>query len=200
MIDIFKRKIVGICGTHGTGKSTILQGVKAAGYPVIETSLSREAQKKLGWEKLSEAEKSVDNMWALQSAIISAMAHRDYEIAKGKDIVTVERTPADIWAYTAMWCHRLGINELDDPRSILYREQCVFMMRNYAMLIQVPAIDDIPFVEEPNRADLKSRVFVGVTIDNFIWSGGFPCHKMTAITPALRAAEAVEVVHEAAKS
>ncbi len=183
--------IVGICGTHGTGKSTIIKGVKAAGYPVVETSIAREAQKALGWAVLSEAEKSVDNMWALQNAILHAMFLRDQTIHKSGMITVVERTPADVWAYTAMWCRRLNIDSLTDFTASMYKARCQSMAREYRLFLQVPMSDAVPFVEEPNRADLPSRLFVALSIDNFIWSGAWPTIKIKSTTPEERVAEAL---------
>jgi AAA domain-containing protein len=186
--------IVGLCGTHGTGKSTILQGVKAAGYNVIETSLSREAQKQLGWSTLSEAEKSEENMWMLQECIRFAMFNRDMAINRSKVVTLVERTPADVWAYTAMWCKRLDIDPFDNWHAKMYRARCQAMAREYAVFLQVPVAEEIPFVAEPNRADLPSRIFVGLTIDNFIWTGAWPSIKVRAVTPEARIAEAISAM------
>jgi len=186
--------VVGLCGTHGTGKSTILKGVKEAGFPVVEISLAREAQKALGWTVLSEAQKSVENMWLLQEAILHAMATRDDTIHKSGIVTLVERTPADVWAYTAMWCKRLDIDVYSDWHVRMYKARCQAMMRNYALFIQLPIIEEIAFVAEPNRADLPSRVFVELSIDNFIWSGGWASIKVRSTTPETRTAEAVSAI------
>jgi len=191
--------IVGLSGTHGTGKSTIIKGVKEAGYPVVETSLAREAQKALGWTVLSEAEKSVENMWLLQEAILSAMFIRDEAIHKSGIITLVERTPADVWAYTAMWCKRLDINTFENWHAKMYYARCQAMARNYALFLQVPIVEEVPFVAEPNRADLPSRIFVGTTIDNFIWNGAWPSSKIWAITPEARIADTVSAIRQLTK-
>ena len=47
------QRIVGLSGTHGTGKSTIINGVAELGYKVNQAQLARAAQKALGWETLS---------------------------------------------------------------------------------------------------------------------------------------------------
>ena len=95
-----KARIVGLCGTHGTGKSTIINGIRDLGYKVNQAQLSRSAQKALGWDTLSRAQESKANMWALQYAILNAMFDRDQEALSTGEIVLVERTPADVWAYT----------------------------------------------------------------------------------------------------
>ncbi len=187
--------VVGLCGTHGTGKSTILQSVKSAGFPSNETQLSRRAQAELGWDSLARAQDSADNMWALQNAIISAMAWRDVSIQTSKQLTIVERTPADAWAYTAMWCQRLNIDVFTDERALTYRSQCDALARqSYAKFIYVPAMDEVPFVADPHRADLPSRFFVASTIDNFLWSNELPTYKIKSSSPAGRASEALEVM------
>jgi predicted ATPase len=186
--------VVGLCGTHGTGKSTILQSVKAAGFPSNETQLSRKAQAELGWDSLARAQESADNMWKLQNAILSAMAWRDVEIQVSKKKTIVERTPADTWAYTSMWCNRLGIDVFTDRHAVAYRTQCIELARQYAKFVYVPPMDEIPFVADPHRADLASRQFVATTIDNFLWSNELPTYKIKSSSPAGRASEALEVM------
>ena len=44
------QRIVGLSGTHGTGKSTIINGVAELGYKVNQAQLARAAQKALGWD------------------------------------------------------------------------------------------------------------------------------------------------------
>jgi len=187
--------VVGLSGTHGTGKSTILQGVKAAGHPVVETSLSREAQKSLGWSALTEAEKSIENMWALQEAILFAMFNRDMTIHESKVLTLVERTPADVWAYTAMWCKRHDIDPFEDWHAKMYLERCQELARDYTLFIQVPITEDVQFVAEPNRADLPSRLFVETTIDNFIRYGALPSIKIKSTTPNNRIADTISAMH-----
>jgi predicted ATPase len=186
--------IVGICGTHGTGKSTILQGVKDFGYPTNETHISREAQRALGWDKLSIAGESVSNMWQLQNAILTAMDHRDEQISAARTPTIVERTPADVWAYTDMWCYRLGL-PLDDERVKEYYERCCKMSKRYAKFLVVEPNDKIPFVAEANRADLKSRMSVANAINDFIWSGTLPITLIKSTGRVERVAEAVAVMN-----
>ena len=185
--------IVGLSGTHGTGKSTMLNYALGQGYLVDQTQLSRSAQRQLGWDSLSRAQESVDNMWALQSAILDAMYDRDQKaLGIRNDVVLVDRTPADIWAYTAMWCKRLGIEYSGpnaDPRVVMYKQHCRDLAQRYSMFVVVPPVDAIPFVAEPNRADLESRKFVEDEINNFIIDGGLPYQMINTVERAHRASE-----------
>lgn len=189
--------IVGLFGTHGTGKSTVLKRAKLAGVTVQESSLSRSAQAALGWTELSEAGKSVENMWALQDAILAAMYDRDLAIAKSKILTLVERTPADMWAYTEMWCKRLGVDFVNDRKAISYKNQCRTMASNYRLFIQVPITKSVEFVPEPNRADLASRVDAEIAMREFALSGGLNFLKLATVGPEERATETIMAITQA---
>jgi hypothetical protein len=193
--------IIGICGTHGTGKSTILQAAKHGGYKVDESQLSRAAQKALGWDKLSRAEESFENMWALQNAVLNAMYDRDHHAVKSGELTVVERTPADAWAYAALWYSRLAEKfpeEAQDPVNdrleSLYTIKCRNMAGIYKMFVVVPPSNEIPFVEEPNRADAESRTFVERKIEQFLLHGQYPSHKIQYTSKEYRAAEIQSII------
>lgn len=170
--------IVGLCGTHGTGKSTILHAAKEAGFQVSEAQLSRTAQKALGWETLARAQESEENMWALQDAIAMAMYDRDQEIIKSGKLTLVERTPADVWAYTNLWVSRLRMSgkKVDEARLERYKNICRVQASRYAKYIVVEPCAEIAFVEEPNRADAESRKLVQDYINAFLWDGMLPSY------------------------
>ena len=184
--------IYGLTGTHGTGKTTLLNAVKKRGISVNEAQLSRTAQAKLGWDKLSYAQDSLENMWLLQNAILFAMLDRDEALSNLvlDGPVIVDRTPADAWAYTAMWLTRHGIDPLYDPEATIYRKTLESHARNYYRgFIFLPMRAEIPFVEEPNRADLKSRAFVDDSIKSFLKNNFLRTHTITELEPARRAVE-----------
>lgn len=183
--------ILGISGTHGTGKSTVTQALKNW-IQIDESQLSRSAQKSLGWDKLSIAGESVENMWALQEAILAAMYDRDIKLAASEYFIATERTPADVWAYTVMWCLRLGIDPLTDAHAQNYLGRCREMANRYYAFIIVPMTDAIPFVVDPNRADLKSREMVADIIDDFLDGGGHWTHTIFSTDRMERAREAVD--------
>lgn len=152
--------IIGLTGSHGTGKSTIIQGVKNLGLKVDESQLSRAAQKALGWSDLSPAQESEEQMWALQEAILGAMYDRDQRINESKQITLVDRTPADVWGYTMLWLMRLdAIGRANREHEFDFRKRCRVMASEYACHLVVPIKEEIPFVAESNRADFDSREF-----------------------------------------
>lgn len=180
--------ILGLSGTHGTGKSTILNGVSAAGYEVDFSQLSRSAQAALRWDRLSRAEESEENMWALQEAILGAMWDRDQAIIKSGRVTLVERSPADAWAYTLLWLHRLNLG-VDSRQAISYRNRCRDMATNYAKFILVRPESAIPFVAESARADEQSRNFVDSALSLFIQGGELPHHIIESVGADARIAE-----------
>lgn len=164
--------IYGLTGAHGTGKSTIIKGVKEFGVNVVESSLSRIAQANLGWKDLSPVEQSEENMWKFQEQILAAMFDRDIAILESRQLTLVDRTPADVWGYVALWSSRIG--KVDETRARVFKGQCRALAAKYAEFIFVPISEAIPFVAEPNRAGIDTRDFHEKEVAQFILSGGLP--------------------------
>lgn len=186
--------IIGICGTHGTGKSTILNGVEARGYPVNKAQISRTVQKALGWNSLTEAQHSVQNMWDLQETILCVMYDRDAEINKLGILTTVERTPADVWAYTEMWCTYHGIDPKTSQQATNFRARCLKMAESYARFIIVEPNEAVVFEPDPNRATQLTRKFVQSSINRFIGGASLPAYLIRGVTREERVAEAVSTI------
>lgn len=162
--------LLGLSGAHGTGKSTIIRGVKEFGVNVIESSLARNAQALLGWKDLKPAEESEEKMWEFQYAILDAMSLRDQTVLESRQYTLVDRTPADVWGYVALWSHRLGgANKL---RLWDFNNKCKNMAAVYDQHIVVPISEAIPFVAEPGRADEASREFHEKEVCHFIITSG----------------------------
>lgn len=189
--------LIGLSGTHGTGKSTVLQSVKHAGFSVSEVSLSRNAQKSLGWDTLSVAQESVDNMWALQDAVLAALQERDRAICESGELVLVERSPADLWAYLSMWCRAHQIDAAASPRVARYYDALARAALAYNTVIVIPTSDSVPFVQDPNRADFESREYVADTINNFLRQNEVSTHVMRQTSRGGRAVEAIAIMRQA---
>jgi len=170
--------VIGLCGSQGTGKTSILSGVERENFKVDRSQIARTAQKNLGWDSLSRVEESVENMHALQEAVLNAMYDRDKAINDSGTFTLVERTPADVWAYTQVWCDRLHININTDEWVLSYKQKCRNLANAYAHFVHVPITDKVKFVVDPNRADAKSRVDVDSYIKEFILSGGLNFHEL----------------------
>jgi hypothetical protein len=188
------KNVIGISGTHGTGKSTVVKGLIEKGLRVSPAQLSREAQQQLGWSTLAGALEKLDTMWQLQDAIFERMIARDTALTEP---TIVERTPADVWAYTQVWLERHGVDWKNDRRALDYLFSLGAHARErYAQVYVLPIRDAIPFVEEPNRADLQSRLPVSSNILHFIDSFKVPRHLIISLTPEERVSEVIEFLPE----
>jgi hypothetical protein len=181
--------IVALCGSHGTGKSTVIKEAIARGIKVSDAQLSRTAQAKLGWETLTRAQDSLENMWLLQNAVVHAMLERD-EALDSEELNVVERSPADAWAYTRMWLTRHGIDPYRDPEAIIYRKTLeTHAKMAYDAFVIIPIREEIPFVEEPNRADLASREQIDQYVREFIYDCGLRYYVLKTLGPEHRGME-----------
>ncbi len=181
--------IVGLCGAHGTGKSVIVEGLRKLGHRVDDTSLSRQAQRDLGWSSLSVAQESEDNMWALQDAVLRAMTERDMITHPADQLTVVVRTPADTWAYMMMWVKRMTTS-VDPDRVNEFRQKCVQLSTvAYKQFWFVPVIPEIPFVAEPGRADEESRADAGECMETFLRTNALPYRTINAISREGRIAQ-----------
>lgn len=182
-----KRYIVGLCGTHGTGKSTLLQNAKSAGYRVNEAQLSRRAQNMLGWESLGPAKESEENMWLLQDMALRLLEYRDNEIFDFGQITLVERTPADLFAYTKLWMKINGVQ--DSQRSDSYFMRCKSLATRYLKFILVPPLEKVPFEDDPHRATLDERAYHQGALDTFFWDNVCPMYVIKNQSKSEREAE-----------
>ena len=157
------RNIIGFTGTHGTGKSTVLGKLRERLHPVDERSISRLTQEEFGWDAPEIAYSSVENMWRFQERILMKIAQRDLFDHAHALYVYVDRTPCEVWAYTAAWAQQLGIPE-DNQRLKEYRRACVALANKYLGIVYFPVSADIPFVYEQGRSTVESREFVDLAI------------------------------------
>jgi predicted kinase len=190
IVGIEMNYVIGLCGTHGTGKSTVIKGLKEAGIPVDDTQLSRTAQKMLGWDSLERVHESAENLWSLQDAILAAMYDRDKIINESQTFTIVDRTPADVAAYTLLWMLKLDyIGEENRHRYDTFRGQCRTMASRYALHVYFPIREEIPFVAEAQRAKLEDREMHDRHINNFL--RGVNAYEMSSIAPDARVAEVI---------
>lgn len=166
--------LIGLTGAHGTGKSTVLRGAKEYGVEVIESSLSRNAQARLGWANLKPAEESEENMWHLQEAVLAAMYDRDEGVMGSFTFTLVDRTPADVWSYVDLWTARLAAKgiKVDEEHRRDFKNRCRTMASRYTHHIIVPISEDVPFIAENNRADLEGRDYHEKAVCQFVVAGG----------------------------
>lgn len=191
--------LIGISGTHGTGKSSILRGLaehqsgSANKLISIDTSqLSRTAQAALGWDTLEDATSSIEKVKEFQEAILAAMFDRDSKYLDSPDITFVERTPADVAAYAAYWITVKHAEEGTADDSVWltnFQARCRVMAAKYESIVIVPSMAEIPLVEDKNRAAADSRFFVEKRIEYFVKKGGLRHFEIKSAPIHIRVAE-----------
>lgn len=187
------KKIIGLSGAHGTGKSTIAKDLAESGQRVDHTQLSRTAQAQLGWDTVDRVKDDIASALTLQEMICDAMKSRDESLMKqtpDSEFTVVERSPADVWAYTQLWCKYHNVDKFFNPIAIRIRAKCMEMLKNYAGIIEVPINDSIPFVKEANRAGEDTRLLHSIYVTEFIMMNHVPTTVITDSTRIDRLTEA----------
>jgi hypothetical protein len=164
-----KPVIVGIAGAHSTGKTKLLQ-VLSTNYNIsVDTtsSLSRAAQQELGFSTLEEATSTYDGFWNLQELILQKLSDRDSQYIPNTNLVLVDRTPAELFAYATVW-RRKHPDRDDGTRYRNYTNTCFSAMRLYRGIIYRHINPKFPFVAEPNRASLEDREETDKNIQAFL--------------------------------
>jgi len=175
--------VVGLSGAQGGGKSTLLSMLKGFGWRVDDFKVSRAVQAALGWEKLDRVMDDWNTMTTFQEEVLKQKANHDsmlyakrpFELAaRGNAAITltpdpddeimdatilVERTFADISAYTNLWVWKhvgLGNVRLEDAIAWLvpYTTRCATLQNSlYRGTILLPFMKDVvKWEDDPNRA------------------------------------------------
>jgi hypothetical protein len=153
-------KVISISGTQGAGKTTMLAELKNRGWKVDDYKVSRDVQKSLGWDSLDRVLDSVDAMLEFQTTVWEKKFAHDKELAafgSEDDIVLVERSFADIFSYTKMWCDKhTGMSDEQKKWFITdYAPVCKLSQVIYSGVVYVPLMRHIKWVDDPNRAALE---------------------------------------------
>lgn len=167
-------KLIGLSGPQGGGKTTLLNGLKDKSIVVDDFKVSREVQKQLGWDSLSQVMESPDTMMAFQAKVRDVKYVRELENAARTDVdmILTERTFADIATYTQLWSWELvdaGKWEVKDAIEFLvgYVELCKSNQKVYAGNLILPAMPHIKFEADPHRAEKRHIEFVAEQLDRF---------------------------------
>lgn len=153
-------KVISISGTQGAGKTTMLVELKNRGWQVDDYKVSRDVQKSLGWDSLDRVLDSVDAMIEFQTTVWEKKFTHDKELAASgseDDIVLVERSFADIFSYTKLWCDKhVGMSEEQKKWFITdYAPVCKLSQVIYSGVVYVPLMKHIKWTNDPNRAALE---------------------------------------------
>jgi len=167
-------RLIGLSGPQGGGKTTLLEGLKDKGIVVDDFKVSREVQKQLGWDSLSNVMESPETMMAFQAKVRDVKYVRELENIERKDvdIIMTERTFADIVTYTQLWTWELvdsGKWELGEAIRFLmdYVKLCSENQKVYSGNLILPSMPHVRFQADPHRADQRHIDFVSTQMDRF---------------------------------
>lgn len=152
-----KMKVIAVTGAQGSGKSTLLEKLKTKDLQVDDFKVSRAVQTKLGWDSLTEVLTSPGLMMKFQEMVLHEKFSHDKKLAAASpdsELVFVERSFADIYAYTELWFDRLGMRLSPQYVSWLnsYETTCKLCQTIYSGVIMVPLMKEIKWEDDPKRA------------------------------------------------
>ena len=168
-------KVVGLSGAQGGGKSTLLEGLKTAGWQVDDFKVSRAVQAQVGWDRLDAVLESPRTMQQFQNEVLVQKLKRDQELRWGSSegMVLTERTFADIYAYTTYWTWELVDAkkwELDEAADWLqdYTSKCVAAQKRcYDAVLMLPFMSSVKWAGDPNRASFASVSTIWENLERF---------------------------------
>lgn len=165
-------KVVGISGAQGGGKTSLLAELKTRGWTVDDFKVSRAVQAQLGWKSLDNVLKDPLTMMDFQEEVFRQKLNHDYALRDSDaPVVLVERTFADICAYTTHWTwelHYQGKMLLGLANSFLkkYVASCIQAQEEcYAGVVLLPFMEGVvKWEDDPNRASRASvdQIYEGV--------------------------------------
>lgn len=168
-------RIIGLSGAQGGGKSSLLNGLKAKGWVVDDFKLSRSVQVQLGWDTLDNATSSVKNMVQFQNTLFQVK--KEHELANAArtdvDVILVERTFADIAAYTYLWTKKLSLcsgwgSIKPNDFSYMFADMCASAQRVYDINLYLPYMDCVLWEDDPRRAKREDVEYIDTTLWNFL--------------------------------
>lgn len=163
-------KIIGFTGSHGTGKSTLLEELRRTFAQtddvVIDThSVSRESQAQLGaGAALVDIVNDLDRMMALQNIILQKKSDHLTKLRSANPdarFILTDRSPVDFVAYTCLWIEQ-NLKEQEPPEYVArwlkaYVSEClVDVSQQYSAVVYFPA-NRFPFVSEAARGSAETH-------------------------------------------
>ena len=135
---------IGVCGAHGTGKTTLANSIcKSFGIPII-TNLMRSFWQEHGVIDFEKLPKDVRTIFQKESLLRQIKAEDDSELG-----FITDRTALDQLGYTKLSSNMQGVE------FKLYEQLCKERLQNYSHLIYLPIEFDVQ--SELLRANIETR-------------------------------------------
>lgn len=169
-------KVVGLSGSQGGGKSSLLTCLSGHGWDVDDFKVSRAVQAEFGWESLSNVMDSPQTMVKFQREIHRQKVMRDEMLMNRTDVdvILTERTFADICAYSVDWGWKHADKKLwslDDAVNWAQEitHMCAPAQKLYSGVILLPFMKDvIKWEEDPNRASFNDIERIYDSVEHFM--------------------------------
>lgn len=182
-------KVVAMSGAQGAGKTTLLKNLSDNGWIVDDFKVSRTVQERLNWSSLTTVLTSWETMVEFQEEILAQKFAHDYALRKdAARLILVERSFADVAAYTTQWAWQLH----DKGRVLLptisqwlpgYVRRCASAQEQcYGGLMLLPYMNNVPWENDLNRAAFHSVEAVYEDIARFAQRAQFLQLKTYVIT------------------
>ena len=155
-------KVIAVSGAQGAGKSTLLDELKARGYYVDSFKVSRSVQESLGFTSLNDATATLTTALGFQEKVFEAKLNHDRNLQNlNYDIVLVERSFADIYAYSLQWIKKHVESHLNESNTlswaVRFNKQCLRAQKLcYNGCIFLPYMHHMVWQEDARRADKSS--------------------------------------------
>lgn len=127
--------IIAVSGAQSTGKSTLLTELKKY-YKVDTFQSARSVLSKMN-KSLEEIKQSEDDIIEMQELIFSTKYDRDTELSQTNDLIFVERSFADLIAFSITW------NTNSEKYNYWLKEQylpkCIMAQKIYDRILFLPS-------------------------------------------------------------
>lgn len=167
-------QIIGMSGAHATGKSSTLEAIKnhlqsgAESIITVDTfKVSRTVLKASGLS-LEEATATSESTKLYQTRVLDAAYRHLYliKLLPTETIHLVDRTVADIYAYTRLWCEKNGI---ESEWLEGFKCKCIEMLPLYDKIFLFP-VGVFAYVDDGVRAKEDTQKVIAKYTEEFLHS------------------------------
>lgn len=135
---------IGICGAHGTGKTTLAKAIHELYSTPIITNLMRGFWQENGVDNFEKLPKDIRTIFQKESLLKQIQAEESHTIG-----FITDRTVLDQIVYTKLSSNMIGV-EFE-----IYEQLCKERLKSYTHLIYLPI--EFESEQEALRADIKTR-------------------------------------------